>query len=63
VGHVEFREERESQMYRVWEENVKEKYQSEYLDIDDRIILKWILKKRDRRVWLRYFWLRIGTCG
>jgi hypothetical protein len=50
-------------MCRVWGGNMKGKYQSEYLNIEDRIILKWILKKQDRRVWVGYNWLRIGTFG
>jgi hypothetical protein len=31
--------------------------------IDERIILKWILKKWDRRVWTGLMWLIIGTGG
>jgi len=30
---------------------------------DVRIILKWIFKKWDRRVWTGLIWLRIGTGG
>jgi hypothetical protein len=26
-------------------------------------VLKWILKKLDRRVWAKFIWLRIGTSG
>jgi hypothetical protein len=31
------------------------------LDVDGRIILKWILKKQARRAWAGFTWLRIGT--
>jgi len=33
------------------------------LGIDERIILKLIFKKSDRRVWIGLIWLRIGTGG
>jgi hypothetical protein len=33
------------------------------LDIDFRIILKWILKKRVGVAWAGLIWLRIGTVG
>jgi len=29
--------------------------------IDERIILRWIFRKRDRGVWTGSSWLRIGT--
>lgn len=50
MGHVDCREQREDQMCKVLEENVTEKHQSEYLDVDDRIILELILKKQDGRL-------------
>jgi hypothetical protein len=28
-----------------------------------RIILKWVLRKYDGRVWIEFIWLRIGTGG
>jgi len=31
--------------------------------IDGRIILKWIIKKEDVRIWSGFYWLRIGTRG
>ena len=36
-------------VYRVWVRNLKERYDLEKLGIDGRVILKWILKKRDWR--------------
>ena len=33
------------------------------LDVDERIILKWILKKWDGEAWSGSIWLRIGAGG
>jgi hypothetical protein len=33
------------------------------LGIDGRIILKWILKKENVKVWTDFMWLRIGASG
>jgi hypothetical protein len=33
----------------------------EDLGVDGRIILEWILKRKFRRMWTGYFWLRIAT--
>jgi hypothetical protein len=30
---------------------------------EGRIILRWVLEKRDGTVWTGFIWLRIGTCG
>jgi hypothetical protein len=32
-------------------------------DIDERIILKWILVKMGGRIWIGFVWLRIRTCS
>jgi hypothetical protein len=32
-------------------------------DIDGRIILRWIFRKRDVGIWTETSWLRIGTDG
>jgi hypothetical protein len=29
--------------------------------IDGKIILEWILRKQDGKVWVEFFWLRIWT--
>jgi len=35
----------------------------EDLDVDGRIILRWIFREWDMRVWTGSSWLRIGTGG
>ena len=35
----------------------------EYLAIDGRIILRWVLRKWDVEAWTGSSWLRIGTDG
>jgi hypothetical protein len=33
------------------------------LGIDERIILKSVLKNQDERAWTGFIWLRVGTSG
>jgi hypothetical protein len=35
----------------------------EDLDVGGRIILRWILERKDGVVWTGLIWLRIGTSG
>jgi hypothetical protein len=44
-----------------WSGSVKKRYHLEDLDVDGRIILKWILKKYDVRIRTGFIWLRIAT--
>ena len=46
-----------------WWENVKERDHCGDPDVDGRIILRWIFRKRDGVVGIGYSWLRIGTGG
>jgi hypothetical protein len=47
-----------------WLESLKGKdHHLEDLSIDERIILKWILRKQCERVWTGFIRLRRGTIG
>jgi len=35
----------------------------EDLGVDERMIMKWILKKLAGMAWTRFIWLRAGTSG
>jgi len=35
----------------------------ESLGVHGNIILEWMLKKLDRRLWSEFIWLRTGTSG
>jgi hypothetical protein len=45
-----------------WWGDLMEIYHPEDLDVNGRIILKFILKW-DMEVWAGFFWLRIGAAG
>jgi hypothetical protein len=45
-----------------WEDMI-ERDHLEDINVDRRIILKWIFKKWDGKAWTRMIWLRIGTGG
>ena len=46
-----------------WCGNLSEKYHLENVDINGRIILKWIFMKSIGRAWTGLMWLRIRTSG
>jgi hypothetical protein len=46
-----------------WLENLKGKYHSEDLGLDERMILKSMLEKQCSMLWTGFFWLRMGTAG
>ena len=42
-------------------ENLRERDHLEDPVVDGRIILRWLFRKWDVRVWTGWIWLRIGT--
>jgi hypothetical protein len=44
-----------------WWEDLKERGQLEDLDVDGRIMLKWIFEKWFGEAWIELIWLAIGT--
>jgi len=44
-----------------WSENPKGRDHAEDLRVDGSIILERILGTRDRKMWIGFMWLRIGT--
>jgi len=49
--------------YRVWVGKPEDRGHLEGLGIEEIIILKWMLKKRDGKAWAELLWLSIGTSG
>jgi hypothetical protein len=48
---------------RFWWVNLRERDQLEDRGVDERIILRWIIRNWDVGVWTGSIWLRIGTGG
>jgi len=46
-----------------WWGNLKERHHLKYQGVDGRIILRWIFRKWDMRVWTGSSRFRIGTGG
>jgi len=54
----------EERVYRgFWCRNLRERDHLKDCSIDGRIILRWIFKKWDVRIWTESCWPRIGTGG
>jgi hypothetical protein len=60
AGHVACTGEKRN-AYRVWVGKPEERGHLEGLGIEERIILKWMLKKQDGKAWAGLLWLSIGT--
>jgi hypothetical protein len=41
-------------------ENLKRRYHFRYAEVDERIILRWILKRSYRKVMIGFIWLKTG---
>jgi len=46
-----------------WWDNLRERDHLEDLDLDGRVIFKWIFRKWDPGVWTGFLWIRIRTGG
>jgi hypothetical protein len=62
VGNVAHMGARETHV-KVWSESKKGKDHLEDKGVDGTIILKWIIKKLNGRVWSAFIWFAIGTSG
>jgi hypothetical protein len=47
----------------IWRGNLRGRYHLEDPGVDGRIILRWIFRKWDVRVWAGSIWLRRGKGG
>jgi hypothetical protein len=62
AGHVTFLGEKRAHIEFCWE-NLKEIYHWKDICVDERLILKLILKKEDSGLWTGFTWLRVDTSG
>jgi hypothetical protein len=62
TGHIEHRG-REDAYTGFWWGNLNERDHLGDPGVEERIILRWIFRKRDVGVWTGSNWLRIGTVG
>jgi len=46
---------------KLWSRTLTGKYHLEHLGTDGKMILKWILYKRDMTVWAGFIWIRTGS--
>jgi hypothetical protein len=46
-----------------WWDNLRERDHLEVLDVNGRIIFKWIFRKWNGEVWTGFLWIRIRTDG
>jgi len=49
--------------YKIWWDNLRERDHLEDLDVDGRLIFKWIFRKWNGEVWTGFLWIRIRTGG
>jgi hypothetical protein len=46
-----------------WSGDLNERDHLDDLDVEGRMMLKWILRKWDEEAWTRLLWIRIRTGG
>jgi len=64
AGHIA-RRGNSRHVYKFWWGNLRDREKNHLEDpcVDGRIILRWIFRKWDERVWAGSIWLRIRTVG
>jgi hypothetical protein len=63
MGRAQSTHGREKMHTKFQSENLKEGYHSENLGIDRKIILEWILEKKDGKLWAGFIQLRTWNGG
>ena len=46
-----------------WWDNLRERDHFKDLDVDGRLIFKWIFRKWDGEVWTGFLWVKVMTGG